>query len=249
MSAMAVGGIVFACVFGGALLGMVLRRALPAHHLSTDSKDVVKLGMGLVGTMAALALGLLLASAKSAYDAQADELRQMSATVLLLDRESITFLGVKKRLADLPLSPMTCLWLLAEALRPPQDLLRLPFTSDQAEEAHLFVTLLLRPRPHTSAANCRDGPPEKSLCLRCSTDRYIPSGSQDCKTGAGIPPAPRDPHRGRDSTPVRKTKRLAACGWYCVEGELWQREPQRIRRRLFGMHRLLKSFRPWTLQS
>jgi hypothetical protein len=81
-----IGGIAFACVFGGALLGMLLRRALPAHHLSTDSKDVMKLGMGLVGTMAALALGLLLASAKSAYDAQADELRQMSATVLLLDR-------------------------------------------------------------------------------------------------------------------------------------------------------------------
>lgn len=76
----------FACVFGGALLGMLLRRALPAHHLSSDSKDVVKLGMGLVGTMAALALGLLLASAKSAYDAQAEELRQMSAMVLLLDR-------------------------------------------------------------------------------------------------------------------------------------------------------------------
>ena len=81
-----IGGIAFACVFGGALLGMLLRQALPNHHLSTDSKDVVKLGMGLVGTMAALALGLLLASAKSSYDAQADELRRMSATIILLDR-------------------------------------------------------------------------------------------------------------------------------------------------------------------
>jgi hypothetical protein len=81
-----IGGIAFACVFGGALLGMLLRQALPAHHLSADSKDVVKLGMGLVGTMAALALGLLLASAKSSFDAQADELRKMSATIVLLDR-------------------------------------------------------------------------------------------------------------------------------------------------------------------
>lgn len=81
-----VGVIAFACVFGGALIGMLLHRRVPAHHLSTDTKDVVKLGMGLVGTMAALALGLLLASAKSSYDTQADELRQMSATVLLLDR-------------------------------------------------------------------------------------------------------------------------------------------------------------------
>jgi hypothetical protein len=83
---MAVGGTAFACVFGGALLGMLLRRALPAHHLSAESKDVVKLATGLVGTMAALALGLLLASAKSSYDAQADELRQMGASALLLDR-------------------------------------------------------------------------------------------------------------------------------------------------------------------
>jgi hypothetical protein len=81
-----VGGVAFACVFGGALLGMLLRRMLPAHHLNTDSKDLVKLGMGLVGTMAALVLGLLVASAKSAYDAQGSELTAMAANVLLLDR-------------------------------------------------------------------------------------------------------------------------------------------------------------------
>jgi fluoride ion exporter CrcB/FEX len=63
MSAMAVGGIVFACVFGGALLGMYLRVVLPEHHLNQDSQDLIKLGMGLVGTMAALVLGLLIASA------------------------------------------------------------------------------------------------------------------------------------------------------------------------------------------
>jgi hypothetical protein len=51
-----VGVIAFACVFGGALLGMLLQRRVLAQRLSTDTKDVVKLGMGLVGTMAALAL-------------------------------------------------------------------------------------------------------------------------------------------------------------------------------------------------
>ena len=81
-----IGWIVFGCVFGGALLGMLLRRAIPTHHLSPDSRDVVKLGVGLIGTMAALALGLLLASAKASYDAQGDELRQLSATAILLDR-------------------------------------------------------------------------------------------------------------------------------------------------------------------
>jgi len=86
MSPIAVASIVFACVFGGALLGILLHRLLPEPHLGSDSKDVVKLGMGLVGTMAALVLGLLVASAKGSYDAQSTELTQMSANVALLDR-------------------------------------------------------------------------------------------------------------------------------------------------------------------
>jgi hypothetical protein len=51
-------------VFGGAMLGMSIRAILPQHHLSSDSKDVVKLGMGIVATLSALVLGLLIASAK-----------------------------------------------------------------------------------------------------------------------------------------------------------------------------------------
>jgi hypothetical protein len=86
MSEAAISCIVFACVFGGALLGMILRAALPESHLSTDSKDFVKLGMGLIATMAALVLGLLIASAKSSYDIQRNELTQISANIIVLDR-------------------------------------------------------------------------------------------------------------------------------------------------------------------
>jgi len=49
VSPMAISWVVFACVFGGALLGMLLRKVLPEHHLKEDSKDVVKLGMGVSG--------------------------------------------------------------------------------------------------------------------------------------------------------------------------------------------------------
>jgi hypothetical protein len=86
MSSLAIGCVVFACVFGGALVGIVLRAVLPAHHLNAESKDVVKVGTGLIGTMAALVLGLLVASAKSSYDTTKNELTQMSANVMLLDR-------------------------------------------------------------------------------------------------------------------------------------------------------------------
>jgi hypothetical protein len=78
--------LMFACVFGGAVLGILLRAALPQDHLSSESKDVVKLGMGLVATMSALVLGLLVSSAKSTYDSQSSEVTEMSAKIVFLDR-------------------------------------------------------------------------------------------------------------------------------------------------------------------
>lgn len=86
MSALAIAGIVFACVFAGALLGMLLRHALPEEHLSGDTKDVVKVAVALIATMAALVLSLLISSAKSAYDARGRELVEMSGDIIILDR-------------------------------------------------------------------------------------------------------------------------------------------------------------------
>lgn len=86
VSAVAVAFVVFFCCFAAALVGMVLHKKLPDHHLDGDSKDVVKLVMGLIATTAALVLGLLIASAKNSYDTQATELQQLSATLVQLDR-------------------------------------------------------------------------------------------------------------------------------------------------------------------
>lgn len=65
---------------------MRLRILLPEHHLSADTKDAVKLAMGLVATMAALLLGLLVSSAKGDYDATRSEVNQMAAKIAFLDR-------------------------------------------------------------------------------------------------------------------------------------------------------------------
>jgi len=91
MSANSIGWTVLTCVFGGALLGMALRLMLPEHHLSADSKDVIKLAMGLTATMSALVLALLIASAKGSYDAQRNEITQLSANVVLLNRMLIHY--------------------------------------------------------------------------------------------------------------------------------------------------------------
>jgi hypothetical protein len=81
-----IGVIVFACTFGGTLLGMWLRTTLPGHHLSADSKDTVKVGIGLIATMTALVLGLVTASAKGTYDALDKEVKQTAVDILTLDR-------------------------------------------------------------------------------------------------------------------------------------------------------------------
>jgi Protein of unknown function (DUF4239) len=78
--------IVFACLIGAVVLGRVLRRLLPEDHLAADSRDTIKLAMGLVATMAALVLGLLVSSAKGSYDTERSEVIQMASKVAFLDR-------------------------------------------------------------------------------------------------------------------------------------------------------------------
>ena len=77
--------VTFALVFGGALLGMSVCNALSEGHLRQDVKDVIKLSSGLIGTMAALVLGLLITSAKNTYDTNSTQIKQITANVILLD--------------------------------------------------------------------------------------------------------------------------------------------------------------------
>jgi hypothetical protein len=75
MSPLALSGMIFVLMLGGIVLGSLLRNALPQHHLSKDSQDVVRLGVGLIATMAALVLGLLIAAAKSSFDTQSGQVK------------------------------------------------------------------------------------------------------------------------------------------------------------------------------
>lgn len=85
MSALVVSAIILLSTLGGIFLGTLLRRALPRHHLDEHVKDVVRLGVGLIATIAALVLGLLIASAKGSFDTQTSHLRQITANLILLD--------------------------------------------------------------------------------------------------------------------------------------------------------------------
>src|SRR6266542_2347801 len=78
--------ILFVVLVGVTLLGGRLRQVLPEEQLSAESRDAIKLALGLVGTMTAILLGLLISSAKGAFDTTRTEVIQMAAKVALLDR-------------------------------------------------------------------------------------------------------------------------------------------------------------------
>src|SRR5678815_4982782 len=78
--------VVFGCLVAAVLLGRLIRRLLPEHHLTSESRDGIKLALGLVSTMSALVLGLLVSSAKSSYDTERNEVIQMAAKIAFLDR-------------------------------------------------------------------------------------------------------------------------------------------------------------------
>ena len=65
---------------------MSLRAFLPESHLAPESKDVIRVTIGLIATLAALVLGLLVASAKTAFDAQETGFKQLAANIVVLDR-------------------------------------------------------------------------------------------------------------------------------------------------------------------
>jgi hypothetical protein len=79
-------GVTFACTFGPAMLALVLHQRLREHHLSSDTRDTVKLVMGLISVMSALVLGLLVASAKSTHDTRHEQLNSMAVDIVDLDR-------------------------------------------------------------------------------------------------------------------------------------------------------------------
>jgi len=85
-SPITISAVVLACVFAGALLGIFIHPLLPGEYLEPDTKEAVRLGIALVATTVAVALGLLIAAGKGFYDTQNSEVTQLAADVVLLDK-------------------------------------------------------------------------------------------------------------------------------------------------------------------
>ena len=86
MSSIAIALTAAGCIFGGTLFGIGIQHWLPSNHLNKDSHEIVKLGAGMIATLTALVLGLLVSSAKNTFDTINEGLKQVSAKTIQLDR-------------------------------------------------------------------------------------------------------------------------------------------------------------------
>ncbi|HNX69332.1 MAG TPA: hypothetical protein PLL75_04615 [Candidatus Omnitrophota bacterium] len=139
MNSIGVSLIVFACVFSGSLLGFFLREVLPGHHLNADAKEAVKLGAGLVATLTALVLGLLISTAKGSFDATNTMVTQSGAKFLMMDGVLANYgpeaRGVRVLLKNLLRNRIAKAWPEASAKLPEADLPRKTVKFEEIQKA------------------------------------------------------------------------------------------------------------------
>lgn len=112
-----------ASTIGGSVLGAVLRRCLPAQYLSIENKEVIRLGVGLLATLSAVVISLMIASAKSSYDIQDAHFRQFSADVILADQLLAQYgpeaVGIRQLMRQAVPAALDRIWA-EKAIRAPQ---------------------------------------------------------------------------------------------------------------------------------
>lgn len=86
MDSLSIALVMFACVFTSTLVAMWLARSLPDRHYTSESKEVIKMGLGVIGTLTALVLGLLVSATKGTYDAQSGTVKELAAQMAMIDR-------------------------------------------------------------------------------------------------------------------------------------------------------------------
>ena len=148
MSPIAASLLVFVCVFGGVLVGMWLRSILPKDHLDAESKDTVKVGIGLIATMTALVLGLVTAAAKSSFDSGSVAVKQAAMNILAVDRVLARYgsetAEIRKGLKDLLAARIDAIW--SHGLSEPSSMNQRPSKAFTSAEEVAEAIRVLKPR-------------------------------------------------------------------------------------------------------
>jgi len=137
--------LVAVCTFGGALIGIWLRAVLPAHHVNDESRDVVRISIGLIVTMTGLILGLVVSSAKSTFDTADLSVQQSATDMLTLDRALKLYgsetLEIRLSIRDTLNERLVATWPEVESAGRPADDARVDVSLEQV----LVEILALRP--------------------------------------------------------------------------------------------------------
>lgn len=86
MSDLEISLLVAMAVFGSAMSAMLLYPKLPPHHRTNETRDIVRLGIGMISVLTSLVLGLPIASAKGTFDTTDHDMRAYAADFILLDQ-------------------------------------------------------------------------------------------------------------------------------------------------------------------
>jgi hypothetical protein len=86
MPTYAVAAVVFASLLAAIVLGTLMSPRFADRHLTSDSRDSVKLVLGLMATLAALQLGLLVNSANQSFGAERQQVNAVAAKIATLNR-------------------------------------------------------------------------------------------------------------------------------------------------------------------
>ena len=85
MSSLSIGLLVLFTLFGGAILGLLIGRRLPPHHLSGETRSVVSASMAVVGTISALVISLLISNGSTAFKARNNDVSLLASEIVQLD--------------------------------------------------------------------------------------------------------------------------------------------------------------------
>jgi hypothetical protein len=142
MSSILISSMVFGVVFGGALAGMGLQRVLPENQLGDEAKDIIRLATGLLVTMTALVLGMLVSTANSSYQDRKNELAEMGSNFVLVDGLLASYgpetQGIRMELRGLAESGLERIW--------PSHATQVP-SSDLRTTGNRFMTVYRSWRP------------------------------------------------------------------------------------------------------
>lgn len=101
MTSIIASALVVACIFAGGIIGLSLNRVLRPSHLTKETQEVVRLGIGMISVLSSLVLGLLIATAKSSYDTTDGAVRNYAAELALLNETLRDYGGDASKPRDL----------------------------------------------------------------------------------------------------------------------------------------------------